>query len=92
MTASRPPQGPARTSGLRTAAVLLIALGMASLGTSGLLSAPTLAFGAWTLHHHGGWRWLNDKDAALVLIGMVMAALPLAFWLLAAPLVLRSVA
>ncbi len=91
VTASEPPRLPARSGGLRTASVLMIVLGMASLGTLGLLSPPSLAFGGWTLRRHGGLTWLNDKDAALFLIGMVMAVLPVAFWLLLSPVVLGAV-
>jgi hypothetical protein len=88
VTASQPPQRPAASPGLRTASVLMIVLGMASLGTLGLLSPPTLAFGGLTLRHHGGWKWLNDKDAALFLVGMTMAVLPVPFWLFLLPLAL----
>lgn len=92
VTACDPPQFEARTAGLRVASVLLLLLGMASVGTFGLLSLPTLAFGALLLRHYGGWGWLNAKDASLVLVGMVMAALPGLFWLLMLPVVLAATA
>lgn len=77
VTAAQPPQLAARTPGLRTASVLLVLFGMASLGTGGVLSPPTLAFGGWTVRHYGGFRWLDDRDASLVMVGMVLAVLPL---------------
>lgn len=77
--ASQPPQLATHAPGLRTASVVLVLLGMASLGTGGVLSPPTLALGGWTMHHYGGWRWLNDRDASLLMVAMVMAALPLPF-------------
>jgi hypothetical protein len=77
VAASRPPQLDARGPGLRTASVLVVLLGTLSLGTVGLLSPAALVLGGWTLHHYGGWRWLNAMDACLCLVGMVMAALPL---------------
>jgi hypothetical protein len=79
VTASQPPELAAHAPGLRTASVLLVLLGMASMGTGGVLSPPTLAFGGWTVRHYGGFRWLNDRDASLVMVGMVMAVLPLPF-------------
>lgn len=91
VTASQPPQLPAASGALRTASVLMVVLGMASLGTFGLLSAPSLAFGGLTLRHHGGLKWLNDKDAGLFLVGMVMAVLPVPFWVVLSPVLLGSV-
>lgn len=92
VTSCSPPEPEARTGGLRVASVLLLVLGMASVGTFGILSLPTLAFGAVVLRHYGGWGWLNPKDASLVLVGMVMAALPGLFWLAMLPLLLASTA
>jgi hypothetical protein len=82
LSASQPPQLAAKAPGLRIASVLLVLFGMASMGTGGVLSPPTLAFGGWTLRHYGGWKWLNDRDASLLMVGMVMAVLPLPFLVL----------
>ncbi|MDP9436612.1 MAG: hypothetical protein M3P93_16035 [Actinomycetota bacterium] len=81
VTASRPPQLPPASRSLRTLAVLMVLLGMASLLTFGLASLPTLVLGGLVLRHHGGWWWCNAEDASLVGVGMGMAALPLLGWL-----------
>ena len=63
---------------------------MLSLVTIGLTSPATLVLGRHVLRHHGGWEWLNAKDALLVAGGMVMAGLPLLVWLLLLPLLLLA--
>lgn len=73
---------------LRSGAVLMVLLGMSSLATAGLLSPPSLAYGGLTLRSYGGLKWLNDKDAALFQVGMVLAALPLPLWVLLLPFLL----
>ncbi len=74
---SQPPRLAAEGPAVRATSVLMVACGIASLGTFGVLSPPGLVLGGVTLRHHGGLRWLNDKDANLFLVGIVMTVLPL---------------
>ncbi len=73
---------------VRTASIIMIMLGVASLATGGLLSLPSLVYGLAFRHRRGGPACNDDKDAALFLVGMVLAGLPLLFWILLLPMIL----
>jgi hypothetical protein len=68
----------------------MVLLGAVSLRTAGLLSPPSLAYGWLFLRRRGGLAWLNDKDWALFLVGLVLAGLPLLIWVLLLPVVLAG--
>jgi hypothetical protein len=74
---SQPPRPPAEGAALRARSLLMVTLGLLSLGTVGLLSPPGLVLGAVTLRRHRNLDWLNHKDANLFHVGMVMTVLPL---------------
>lgn len=88
VVAAQPPQLAATSPALTAASVLVVVLGVLSLATLGLTSLPALVLGRHTLRRHGGWHWVNARDALLVACGMVMAALPLLLWLILLPLTL----
>ena len=87
-TASGPSDFPARGAAVRTASVVMVLLGAVSLGTAGLLSPPSLAYGWLFLCRRGGLARMNNKDWALFLVGLVLAGLPLLIWVLFLPVVL----
>ena len=91
-TETAPPDLPARGAAVRTAGVVMVLLGMASLATGGVLSLPSLAYGALFLRRRGGLAWVDDRDGSLFLVGMVLAGLPLLLWVLLLPLLLGAAA
>lgn len=79
-----------RTSRARTAGVVTVVLGVASLATFGLLSLPSLVCGWLYLRHRGGLARIDDRDGSLFLVGMGLAGLPLLCWVLLGPFVLAG--
>lgn len=90
VTSSSPPQLATANGTLRAAAVLVVLLGVLSLPTVGVTSLPALLLGRATTRRHGGWHWLHPLDACLVLVGMVLAALPLVVWAVLLPVLAAS--